>query len=265
MSLFSIRAYPYPMWRLLAHLANRVIDFHICDSEASRQMALATEGLDIRKTTVIHSGCALPDLSAPVRQLPSTWVAGPRELAAISVANLRWEKAHEVLLRSAQTVVRNCPDFKLTLVGEGPRRTAIEELVQEMGLSRNVVLAGSVPDASELMPHFHFSVLSSVEESFPNAVIESMAFAVPVVATRVGGVPELVRDGVDGLLVPPGDAAALAGAMLRLLSDPGLRERMAGSARERVRDSFSVGRMVRETDSLYMRLIRPPQGGEVAR
>ena len=98
-----------------------------------------------------------------------------------------------------------------------------------------------------------------------NAVIESMAFAVPVVATRVGGVPELVRHGVDGLLVPPGDSAALAEAMLRMLSDPALHARMAVSARERVRDSFSVGRMVRQTDGLYMRLICHPRSLDPAK
>jgi glycosyltransferase involved in cell wall biosynthesis len=236
-------------------LANRAIDFHVCNSEAARQMTLLTERVEASRTTVIHNGGGLPDISRRPPRLPAAWAAPRRDLAAVSLANLFWHKGHPMLLRATAEVVKREPGFRLVLVGEGPERGRIESLVRELGLSGNVVLAGSVGQASGLLRNFRFSVLASVQESFPNAVVESMAAGVPVVATRVGGIPELVREGVDGLLVPAGEPGALAAAMLRLLKEPELSERMGRAARERVRESFSIEKMVRETEDLYLALL----------
>jgi glycosyltransferase involved in cell wall biosynthesis len=264
-SLMSIEAYRHGLWRWSVELANRAIDFHVCNSEAARQMTLLTEQVEASRTTVIHNGAGLPDITHRPPPLPAAWAVGRRDLGAVSLANLFWHKGHAVLLRATAEVVKRLPGFRLVLVGEGPERGRIEALVRELGLGGNVVLAGSVGQASGLLRNFQFSVLASVQESFPNAVVESMAAGVPVVATRVGGVPELVREEVDGLLVPAGEPGALAAAMLRLLREPELAERMGRAARERIRESFSIEKMVRETEDLYLSLLgslTANEGGE---
>jgi glycosyltransferase involved in cell wall biosynthesis len=254
-SLMSIEAYRHRLWRELAELANRAIDLHVCNSEAARRMTLSTERVPPGRTVVVHNGSRLPDLEGPAPAAPEWWGLRRREQSAVSLANLTWHKGHEVLVRAVAEVVRRHREFRLVLVGEGPERGRIEVLVRELGLGGNVVLAGSVGQASRLLGHFQFSVLASVQESFPNAVVESMAAGVPVVATRVGGIPELVREGVDGLLVPARDPGALAAAMRRLLEEPGLAEGMGWAAQERIRESFSIEKMVRETEDLYLSLL----------
>jgi glycosyltransferase involved in cell wall biosynthesis len=188
-------------------------------------------------------------------------------MAAVSLANLRWQKGHQFLVHAVRRVVDVHPGFKLILIGEGPERPSIEALVRELGLSANVVLAGARKCGADLLPAFHFCVLASVEESFPNALIESMAAAVPVVATRVGGIPELVRDRLDGFLVPSKEPGALADAMLELLSDPTLRDRMGASARGRAEICFTTESMVRQIQAVYVRLLgQPPdQAGRAGR
>ncbi|MBJ7599388.1 MAG: hypothetical protein DLM67_03000 [Candidatus Nephthysia bennettiae] len=260
MSLSRIADYPHRSLRLLANPANRVIDFQVCDSEAARSVVVGTERVEGDRTAVIHSGSQLPDLSGQPPPPPSAWRLEAGEPAAVILANLTWQKNHEVLLRATAKVVAGCPSFRLVLIGEGAERSRIEGLVDELGLGESVLLAGSVTEGSRLLRNFRFSVLSSRQESFPNAVVESMAAGVPVVATSVGGIPELVRHGIDGLLVPPGEPDALAEAMLRLVWDPELATRMGEAARERVRQSFSIEKMVREFEDLYLYLVRSRAG-----
>jgi glycosyltransferase involved in cell wall biosynthesis len=256
MTISPIDDYRGASLRRIARPVNRIIDFHICDSEAARSVMLSSERVDAAKTAVIHTGTDLPDLTSGRPALPDGWDVNDPAMAAASLANLRWQKGHLVLMHAVRRVVDVHPGFKLILIGEGPQRPAIEALARELGLSANVVLGGPRKQGADLLGAFHFSVLASVEESFPNALIESMAAAVPIVATRVGGIPELVRDGVDGLLVPPKEPGALAHAMLELLSDPQLRDRMGASARARVESSFTTESMVRQIETLYVRLLR---------
>jgi glycosyltransferase involved in cell wall biosynthesis len=256
MSLSRIADYPHRSLRLLANPANRVMDFQVCDSEAARSVVVRTERVEGARTAVIHSGSQLPDLSGQPPPAPPAWRLLPGEPVAVTLANLTWQKSHDVLLRATAKVVTACPAFRLVLIGEGPERSRIEGLVEELRLGDKVLLAGSVTEGSRLLRNFRFSVLSSRQESFPNAVVESMAAGVPVVATSVGGIPEVIRHGIDGMLVPPGEPDALAEAMLKLLLDPQLAARMGEAARERVNQSFSIEKMVGDFEELYLYLIR---------
>ena len=141
-------------------------------------------------------------------------------------------------------------------MGEGPEREALTRLVEELGIGRQVIFAGTRPDAARLLRGFDFTLLGSSEEGFPNALMESMAVGVPVVSTSVGGVPELVEDGVHGRLVRFGDVDAMAGAMTWMIEHPDERREMGERARRHIADEFSTERMVSRTESVYEEFIR---------
>jgi glycosyltransferase involved in cell wall biosynthesis len=124
------------------------------------------------------------------------------------------------------------PRGRLLLLGDGPERGALERRAQELGLSDRVDFlgGGSREDVLRLFAAVDAAVLSSAWENFPHTVVEALAVGTPVVATAVGGVPEIVEDGVNGLLVPPRAPAALAAALRRIVEDQGLRERLAAAA-----------------------------------
>jgi len=235
-------------WRNLARLANRVIDLHVCNSIAVQRVAAQEEGIKPERTRVVYNGIDLPPLAAPV-SLPREWqsVGGH----AAMVANLIHYKGHRHVLQAVAQVVKRYPSFLLVLIGDGPERKALTDLVQELGISRNVLFAGRRPDAPRLLGAFDFTVLGSSEEGFPNAVMESMALAVPVVATAVGGLPELVEDGVHGKLVPFGNVGAMAEAMAWMLDHSAERSAMGRRGRERIERCFSTKQMVEATESAY--------------
>jgi glycosyltransferase involved in cell wall biosynthesis len=137
------------------------------------------------------------------------------------------------------------------LGGEGPSRPDLERLAVELGLAGRCQFHGAVADVPAFLAGLDICVLCSRSEGMPNVILEYMASGRPVVATAVGGVPEMVRDGVDGLLVPPGDAGRLADAWRRLLDDPALAARLAAAARARVRERYSKERTVERFERFY--------------
>ncbi|GAB0104498.1 glycosyltransferase [Nocardia sp. JMUB6875] len=166
---------------------------------------------------------------------------GPDDLIVGIVAALRPEKDHETFLRAARRVADAVPRARFLIVGDGPERARIEALTSELGLGDRVVLAGSRPDVPDLLRAMDVVVLSSHSvECFPMALLEAMAAARPAVCTAVGGVPELVDDGVTGCLVPPRDPNALGDKLIAVLSDETRRRGMGAAARVRVETEFSL-------------------------
>jgi glycosyltransferase involved in cell wall biosynthesis len=146
-------------------------------------------------------------------------------------------------------------DAVLCLVGDGPDREKLEELAAELGLTRHTLFAGYQEDVGPFFSAFDVFVLPSANEGTPVTAIEALASGVPVVATRVGGVPDVVRDGEDGLLVEAGNVEQLATALRRLSTDPELRARMGAAGREGTVDRYAVSRLIDDIDGLYRRLL----------
>jgi sugar transferase (PEP-CTERM/EpsH1 system associated) len=172
-----------------------------------------------------------------------------------SVGRLHPQKDYATLLAAMVEVKARVPNARLLLVGDGELRRDLQSQAESMGLSNSATFAGHRTDIPEILMTLDVFALSSRWEGMPNAVLEAMAAGLPVVATRVGGVPEVVVDGVTGLLVPPRDPEALSKAILKLLQNSDLRQKMGRSGRERVREHFSVERMVQDTEALYQRLL----------
>jgi glycosyltransferase involved in cell wall biosynthesis len=157
-------------------------------------------------------------------------------------------------LLAVEATARATRPFRLVMAGEGPLRAAVREEVRRRGLESRVVLAGAVEPIAPWIAAAAAVVLSSSSEGTPIVILEAKALGRPAVATAVGGVPDLVADGTDGLLVPPGDASALAIAMDRITSDPDLAARLGAAAARGVEERFGARRLGAETAALYERV-----------
>lgn len=180
-----------------------------------------------------------------------------------SVGRLHPQKGYSDLLAALVLVRNRAPATRLLLIGDGKLRSDLEAQAQATGLSESVIIAGTRTEIPEILAAFDLFVLPSVWEGMPNAVLEAMFSELPVVATMVGGTPEVVHDGVTGLLVPPGDPEALAKTIETLLADPDRARAMGRAGRQRVIDHFDIRTTVRRTEALYEELLQEKLGSSL--
>jgi glycosyltransferase involved in cell wall biosynthesis len=164
----------------------------------------------------------------------------------------------DTLLEAAAVVRQRQPGLRVRHAGRGPDEAKLRDRVRQLGMDGMVEFLGFVDDVPRAALQASVFVLLSRWEGLPNALLEAMAAGLPVVATRVEGSAEVVRDGETGFLVAPGDAAGAARAIAALLGDRKLRDRMGRAGRERVAADFSTERMVRANETLYRRLLEHP-------
>jgi L-malate glycosyltransferase len=170
----------------------------------------------------------------------------------VSVARLRPEKGLDTLVDAFASLSRVYADATLTIVGDGPLRDSLESRIASLGLTGRVRLTGHRDDVAAVLRDHDLFALASRSEAFPNAVIEAMAAGLPVVATDVGGIPELVEHAVNGLLVPPGLPGPLARALTSLIARPSFSRALGRKARADVSARYSFERMVRQFETLYL-------------
>ncbi len=229
----------------------------IAVSEAVRER-LVSAGVPAERISVVRDGIPL-DRPSPVpadRERVRRFLRlGPKDFLVAHVAHLGPEKGQSDLIAAAPRVYAELPSAVIAIVGGGDRRAHLEREAAAAGAARILFIGFWPPeDVPALLSAADVFVFPSRKEGLGGALLEAMAVGTPVVATSTGGIPELVRDGVTGLLVPPRDPAALAGAILRLLRDPALRSRLSGAAAEFVRARGSAERMVEETIAVYRAL-----------
>lgn len=183
------------------------------------------------------------------------------------VGRLELEKGHPTLLEAWPMVLERVPRAYLLIVGEGSRQDALHQIAREQGVERHVVFTGRRDDIPAVTAALDVAVLPSYREAQGLTILEAMAMSRPVVASNVGGIPEMVQDGVTGLLVPPHDAPALAAAISRLLLDHPFADLLARAGHDLVHDKFCVQMMVNAVQELYdegARAVRPREVTTVA-
>jgi glycosyltransferase involved in cell wall biosynthesis len=238
--------------RILNRAKNRVVYV----SHHLRRHLEALLGVPEGLGRVIHNGVDFKTTLEPAG-LRCALGLGPANLLVGAVGNIRPAKDYANLLRAARLVVDHRADTHFVVAGGGGG-TLVEELLRlrgELDLEGRVSFLGFRSDASALMMEMDVFVSSSLNEGLPLASVEAMGMGKPVVLTRCGGVPEMVEDGVTGLLVPPRDPRALAQAILAVLENTGLAERLGSTARSAIRQEFSLERMAESYQHLYIDLI----------
>ncbi|MGI8462506.1 MAG: glycosyltransferase [Solirubrobacterales bacterium] len=245
-----------PLRRLFdRELIARLSDTFVAVSSEDRRRMTEIEGIAVGDIELIPNAVALgettsgDDVRADLGIAPSDPVVG-------LVAMMRPQKALEVLIDAAAILRERFPSLRVVIVGDGSRRPLIEDLIAERGLEANFLLVGQRDDVADLVATFDVATLCSDFEGTPLAVLEYMGAARPIAATRVGGIPDLIDDGVEGLLVPPRDPEALAQAIGRLLDDRALARRLGERARERRSREFDIAATARRVGDLYESLYR---------
>jgi glycosyltransferase involved in cell wall biosynthesis len=225
----------------------RAVDRHV-------ESRLASLGIPAGKLSLIRNGIDPHRFRVARDQRLRIALAGNSAAPAVlTAARLTQQKALGVLLAAAALV----PDATFLLAGEGPERPALEAMAAELGISSRVRFLGARHDIAELLALSDLFVLPSLAEGLPISVLEAMASARPVVATRIGGTDEVVVEGETGLLVPAGDAEALSAAIRRVLGDPGLARRLGEAGRARVHQEFSLSGMIAAVDAAYRQTLLP--------
>jgi glycosyltransferase involved in cell wall biosynthesis len=234
------------------------VDCFICASEAIRAMLVA-DGVPAARTVTVHEGIDLERVAmAPPANLHEQLFLPHQAPIVGNVAALVPHKGQRHLIEAAALVVRKVPDARFVIAGEGELRPTLERQIREHRLEKHVLLAGFRPDVLSLHKAFDIFVMSSITEGLGTSLLDAMAAGKPIVATATGGIPEVVVDGDTGILVPARNDAALADAIVRLLKDPALRERMGKAGRARAGQRFSAERMLKETLRVYQRVALRP-------
>jgi len=245
-----------PLDRLMSALAERLTDAVVANSAAVGANTLEREHLKPAKLRIIRNGVELIEpLSSDERaERRSALGVAADEFLIGCVANYRPVKCLDLLIDAFAALDEANTRLRLVLVGEGPIRADLQQRIDALGLEDRVRLHGSVLDPRPLYGAFDLVVQASRSEGLPNALLEAAAAGLPIVATAAGGTGEIVIDGRTGLLVPAGDANALASALHRAVADHGLRTRLGAAAREHVATTFGMERFVGEFAALYEEL-----------
>jgi glycosyltransferase involved in cell wall biosynthesis len=254
----SLDRYPSPMPRYACKLGNALADRITVNAEAVARFVAAEEGCPRDKMVLIPNGVneAALHLSADGRGKRCE-LGVPLEAPVVGVvARLAWKKGIRHLLEAAPGLVGTLPELRIIIVGDGPLRSDLEALASSLGIRQHVMFLGSRQDTLELLSTFDVFVLPSDIEGMSNALLEAMAAGRPVVATDVGGNPEVVVDGETGFLVPPGDGERMAAAIVKLLESPDMAEEMGAAGRRRVTEQYRVEIMVRRIENLYDSLLK---------
>lgn len=230
----------------------------IANCHAVKDQMIQQENLPSEKIEVIYNGIdysgyqeALKDKSLRVELgiVDGTPLGG-------MIANFNFEiKGHSYFLQATKSVLEKVPETEFLLVGEGPLRNRYEEMARKLGVKKKVHFLGKRSDIPAILSNLTVSVLSSTSEGLSNVILESMAAGKPVVATKVGGSPEMVMNGVTGYLVPPADSGAIASAIIDLLQNPDKAIAMGSAGRKVVKEKFTVVTMVKKYEELYASLL----------
>ena len=229
---------------------------------------LERRGIDRRKITILHNFVKpfVPALTEDVERLRRS-LGVQNQAVILAVGRLSSEKGHAILLQAAARLekMNEAPDFRVVVVGDGPEKENLLRLMARLGIGQRIVMEGFQPDVRLYYCLSTLLALPSYSEGSPNVLLEAMAAGLPIAATDAGGVPEILEDGVTGLLVQPGDPQAMAEAILRILQDNDLALKLGAAARSRVEATYTPQAYRRSLTKLYLATLEAASKSPAAR
>ena len=238
---------------IVGQLFNYAADFVITNSNHERGKLLK-DGLKPARVRTIHNclNMPLPSKVAPDHDLVREFKINQKDYIIGTVRRLHPEKGgHYDLLKCAAEVLKDFPKAKFIIIGGGPLETQLRNFASKLNIEDNVIFTGFRRDLEKFYSIMDIFVLPSTWEPLGNVLVEAMAFGKPVVATNVGGIPEVVVDNETGILVPPADPSKLAEALLYLLQNPDIAKRLGEAGKKRVSDYFTIERLADELEEVY--------------
>jgi glycosyltransferase involved in cell wall biosynthesis len=245
-----------PLKRNLFNFIHYLPDVYITCGENMRNNLVTKCGFPESRVVSIPTGVS-PDFFNVKKNMESRSKYGLdiNSTVIVNVGILRSVKGHEVTFNAVKMVVESVPAAKFLIVGDGPRKEALEKAVRDLGISEYVIFTGYVEDIPEVYSISDVAVLSSWSEGLPQSLLQAMAAGVPVVATKVGGVPEVVINEKTGLLIEPGDHKALAKCIIKILNNRDFSLKIAESAKDHIMKEHSVTHMIDKIETLYKNLL----------
>ncbi len=237
---------------LIDRLTSSLVDKYTAVTEAVRTFTITRTRINPEKIVTIYNG--IDCTSAEKKDAPEFIVKNNTTKIALA-GRFHEQKGHAILIEALKTIVPQAPEIMVYFFGEGPDENHIKRLVVEQGVADHVMFAGVVDNLRACLVHMDIVVLPSLWEGFPNVLLEAMAEARPVVASRLEGIDEIVDDGQTGILCSPGDARSLENALLQLTRDPKRAEEMGQAGRDRALEKFSIDKTVKANVTLYRELL----------
>ncbi len=245
---------------LLDRLSSPCVDLWISNSKAGRDIAIKRERFDASKIKVIHNGINLDRY----KQMPKDEITkfkefygiGKNEFVIGEVANLREMKGHVDIIDAIPSIVQEYNNVKFFFAGEDLSNGYIQRYAKDKGLDKYIVFAGYCDNIPEILSIFDIFILPSLWEGLPTSIIEAMAMGLPIIASNVGGIPELIDDGVNGILIEPQSTQQIASSILYLLKNRDVAKEMGERNVIRARQSHDISIKAREYEATYIDLVK---------
>ena len=246
------------VYRFIDQFSENYVDRYLVVSNALKQSLTLRRGISSERVVRIYNGIEVNEYQPNLKlnNIRSEWGIPQTESLVGAIGRLVWQKGLEHLIQAAPEILAAVPDAWFLVVGKGPLRPNLEALASQLNISDRIIFTGFRSDIREILSTIDILVIPSLLEGFPIITLEAMAMAKPIVATQILGMNEQISDGVEGILVPPKNPKALGAAVLSLLQDRKLASRLGAAARSRVESSFSVEKMVRETEKVYLSVLK---------
>jgi glycosyltransferase involved in cell wall biosynthesis len=247
------------IYRIMDRFTERFVKRFITVSESLKEALIEGRGISSQRVVRIYNGIELDKFRPDLKQsmLKKKWgITQGRPLIG-ALGRMVWQKGFTYLIEAIPDILQFLPSVRFVIAGDGPLKKELESLAEDLNVREQVIFPGFIGQIEQFLSNIDILVVPSVLEGFPMVTLEAMAMGIPIVATQINGVTEQISHGQEGILVPPRNPRELAGAVLRLIEDEELGARLGLAARKKIESCFSIERMVRETEQLYLSLLKP--------
>ena len=240
---------------LLDRLTSPYVDLWISNSEAGRKIAIQREKVDAKKIIVIHNGINIKEYQrvpeAQITKLKQRYGITENDIVIGEVANLREMKGHVDVIDAIPMIVQQYPNIKFFFAGEDQSNGKIKKYANAKGVNKHVIFAGYCDNIPEILSMFDIFILPSLLEGLPTSIIEAMTIGLPIIASNVGGIPELIDDGENGILIEPQSPQQLASSILYLLKNKDVARLMGERNIKRARQNHDIEEKARYFENIY--------------